>query len=75
MPPTETMKMGLHKEARAEYLAEFRKHSSKDGMSRGSLVDYESQKDQKNSRGRIVVIHEMFWFMQVFLWIVDGLVR
>ena len=43
---------------------EFRERSSKDGMSHGSLVDYESQKDGENrtlhNRGRIVFLHGGF---------------
>ena len=33
----------------AEYCTEFREHSSKDGMSDGSLVDYESQKIKRTA--------------------------
>ena len=60
------------------FLAELREHTSKDGISYGSLVDYKSQKIKNrtlNNRGRIVFINEMFWFMPVPPWIVDGLIR
>ena len=61
------------------FLADLREQSSKDGMSYGSVVDYESQKIKKdcalNNCGRIVFFHEMFWFMPVPPWIVDGFVR
>ena len=57
------------------FLAESREHSSKDG----SLVDCESQKIQRTvlstTVAEIVFTHEMFWFMAVPPWIVDGLVR
>ena len=58
------------------FLAESRERSSKDGMSYGSLVDYESQKIfQKCSMhdsARNVLLYEMIWFMPVSPWIMDG---
>ena len=63
MPPIETMKMGLHREA-WQYFSDLWEHSSKDGMSYGSLVDYESQKIS-----RIVLsttVAELYSFMQCF---------
>ena len=51
------------------FLAESRERSSKDGMSYGSLIDYESPKVQTdctlNNRGRIVFFRKIFWFMPV----------
>ena len=52
------------------FLAESRERSSKDGMSYGSLIGFESLKIKKivliYNRGRIVLFHEMFWFMPSF---------
>ena len=79
MPPTETMKMGLHGEAWQCFWAELREHSSKDGMPYGGLVDYESQKIKRTVLSttvpELVFIPELFWFMTVPPWIVDGHVR
>ena len=61
------------------FLAESRERSSRDGMTCGSLIDYESQKIKKNCalhyRGGTVFFHELFWFMTVSQGIVDGHVR
>ena len=61
------------------FSAELRERSSKDGMSHGSLVDHECRKIKKscalNNRDSIAFIHEMFLFMPLPPWIVDGLVR
>ena len=57
------------------FSAESREQSSKDGVSHGSLIDYESQKCLKDcalhNRGGIVFFHEMFWFVPVSPWIVN----
>ena len=53
-----------------------RERSSKDGMSFGSLIDYESQKIKKHCalhyRGGGVFYNEVFWFLPVSPWIMDG---
>ena len=57
------------------FLAESRERSSQDGMSYGSLIDYESQKIKKTVLSTTVAelfFHEMFWFMPVSPWIMDG---
>ena len=58
------------------FLAESRERSSKDGMLYGSLIEYESQRIKKDCAlhycGRTVFFHEMFWFMPVSPWIMDG---
>ena len=45
------------------FLSELRERSSRDGMSCGSLIDYENEKDEKdcalNNCDRIVLFHEM----------------
>ena len=46
------------------YLAELREHSSKDGTSHGSLVDYESQKIKRNVLSTTVA--EFYSFMKCF---------
>ena len=50
--------------------------SSKDGMSHGNLIDYESQKIKKTVFSTTVAelysFHEMFWFMPVSPRIVNG---
>ena len=46
------------------FLAESRERSSKDGMTYGSLIDYESQKIEKTAlhcRGGTVLSYEVFW--------------
>ena len=58
------------------FLAESRERSSKDGMTFGGLIDYESQTDQKNcalnNRGGVVLLSEVLWLMSVSPWIVEG---
>ena len=57
------------------FLSESRERSSKDGMSCGSLVGSESQDSENCSLhdcGRTVLLYEMFWFMPVSPWIMDG---
>ena len=61
------------------FLAESGKRSSQDGMTYGSLIDYESQKIKTDSalhhRGRVIFFHEVLWFMSVSPWIMDGHIR
>ena len=49
------------------FLAESRERSSRDGMTCGSLIDYESQKIKKT-----VLYYFVLWFMSVSPGIVDG---
>ena len=51
-------------------LAESRERSSKDGMSCGSLVAYESQK-MKDIILSTTALYEVFLFMPFSLWIMD----
>ena len=58
------------------FLAESRERSSKDGMSYGSLVDCESQKIKEivlsTTVAELYSFYEVFWFMPISLWIMDG---
>ena len=60
------------------FLAESRERSSKDGMSCGSLVDYESQRIEKIVPSTTVAelySSMKFWFMPVSPWIMGGPIR
>ena len=67
---------GFSQRGMAVFLAESREQSSKDGMTYGSLIDYESQKIFRkcalHNRGRIVFSMKCFRFMSVSPWIMYG---
>ena len=58
------------------FVAESRERSSDNGMTYGSLIDYEKSKDQKDCalhyRGGVVLLYEVLWLMPVSPWIMDG---
>ena len=67
---------GSSQRGMAVFLAESRERSSKDGMSYGSPIDNESPKIKKivlsTTVAKTVFLYEMFWFMPVSPWIMDG---
>ena len=58
------------------FLAEHREQSSKDGTTYGSLINFESQKIKKivlsTTVAEMYSFYELFWFMPVSPWIMDG---
>ena len=67
---------GSSQRGMAVFLAGSRERSSRDGTSYGSLIDYESQKIKNIVRSttaaELYSFYEVFWFMSVSPWIMDG---